>query len=160
MTIDFITEGDGQSQTYMFSENAQANKWVNSTTFVPNNLIGDMAFGIIVAVGTSSAPNTTNTMKAVSSTTPLQLQPQSSLLLGPPPAGVTAPVGICFPGAVPTAGIGVAPRPFSYHTGIFNMAYCDGRVDSINLSVNSKIYASQMTPNGQRFGQSASDNFQ
>ena len=73
--------------------------------------------------------------------------------------GVTAPVGICFPGAVQTAGIGTAPRPYSYHTGIFNMAFCDGRVEQINLSINARIYASQMTPNGQRFGQSASDNF-
>lgn len=157
MSIDFITEGDGQGQTYMFSENAQANKWVNGTTFVPGNTIGDMAFGIVATAGTSVTPDYTNTFATFATMTPLKLL--SSPILGPPGAGVTAPNGISFPGAVPTAAIGSAPRPFSYHTGIFNMAFCDGRADSINLSINVRIYASQMTPNGQRFGQSASDNF-
>ncbi len=157
MTIDFVTEGDGQSQTYMFSENAQANRWVNAATGVGNNTIGDMAFGIIATDSTSTTP-ALNVFAPPATTTPLQLV--SNPVLGPPPMGVYAPAGISFPGAVATAGIGQAPRPFSYHTGIFNMAYCDGRVEQINISLNGRIYASQMTPNGQRFGQSASDNFQ
>ncbi len=157
MTIDFITEGDGQSQTYLFSENAQANRWVTAAG-VGNNTIGDMAFGVIATDAASTAPNTTPTTGAfagVSSTTPLQLQTAPKL----GPVQTDAVNGTSFPGAVPTAGIGAAPRPFSYHTGIFNMAFCDGRVDQINLSINARIYASQMTPNGQRYGQSASDNF-
>jgi prepilin-type processing-associated H-X9-DG protein len=56
--------------------------------------------------------------------------------------------------------IGSIPRPSSFHTGAVNMAFCDGRVESLNVSIDSTIYASQMTPNGQRNGQQASDNFQ
>ncbi len=154
MTLDFIAEGDGQSQTYLFSENLQANKWVNPATYAGNIKTGDLAFGIVATASTSTTP-AAGMFNAV--TGPLQLQ--NSPVLGAPGMGVNAPNGISFPGAVPTAGVGAAPRPSSNHTGIFEVGFCDGRVEQINISINGRIYASQMTPNGQRNGQSASDNY-
>lgn len=156
MTLDFISEGDGQSQTYLFSENLQANRWVNPTTYIGNIKTGDLAFGIVATANTSAA-RSGGMFTMADPLLPLQLQ--ASPVLGSPGMGVNAPNGISFPGAVPTAGVGAAPRPSSNHTGIFQVGFCDGRVEQINVNYSARIYASQMTPNGQRYGQSASDNF-
>ena len=37
------------------------------------------------------------------------------------------------------------------------MAFCDGKAEQINVNINLRIYASQITPNGQRNGQLASE---
>ena len=39
------------------------------------------------------------------------------------------------------------------------MAFSDGRVEGMNVAINTRIYCSQMTPNGQRLGQAASDDY-
>lgn len=155
-TLDYISEADGQTTTYMFAENMQSNRWLDMTPvapapYVPNVGTGSLAFGIIAADATGAALST-----VLNTTTTLDTQGLD--LFNPPDLGLSTPGGQ-QPGATINAAIATAPRPISNHTGIFNMAFCDGRVDGINISINQRIYASQMTPNGQRNGQPAADNY-
>ena len=153
MKLEFIAEGDGQSQTYLFSENLNANKWFTSsatysatvggaTPYGPSVGTGDMAFGIpvegpspvapIAAFGTAAAPLNLGTW--------------------------TVPAAARLNANSATSALGT-PRPSSNHTGIVNMAFCDGRVEQLNIAMSDRVYASQMTPNGQRLGQAPSDDF-
>lgn len=156
VTLDSIAEGDGQTNTYLISENLQALKWFDNVSTAggnPNVGTGGLAFGIPATIAAATTSDTTNLFISNSAgiTNPLAL--------------INAPVlntatYSALPNALAaTASIGTAPRPSSNHTGIFNMAYADGRVEAINVAINSRIYCSQMTPNGQRLGQSASDNY-
>ena len=154
MTLEFIAEGDGQTQTFMFAENLQTNRWCTLGTSTPavagvtNIYQGDLAFGFLT--GTSATGYVTNTMDTgtTGANQRLDLDTTTAFTLGE-----------SLPNAA-SAGIGTKPRPSSNHTGIVNMAYCDGRVQQININVNARAYASQITPNGQRHGQPATDNFE
>jgi len=155
ITLDYISEGDGQTNTYLFSENLQATKWfdnVSTAGGTPNIYTGGLAFGIAAAATGSTVSNTgifvSNTAGI---TTPLQLISAPVLTIGTLSAVPNAFAATATPGR--------APRPSSNHTGIVNMAFADGRVEGLNVSINTRIYCSQMTPNGQRLGQSASDNY-
>ncbi len=150
LTLEFITEADGASNTYMFSENNQANHWI-TTADTANTATGDLAFGIFVAGPGDGNFNSSTTLV----TQLLDLVPAPNA--NNPTSGT--PTSSWAPNWNPIAGVGSAPRPISNHSGVFNMAYCDGRALSITVSINLRIYASQMTPNGQRNGQSSSDNF-
>ena len=151
ITLDYIGEGDGQTNTYLFSENLQALKWfdnVSTAGGAPNVGTGGLAFGI---AATAAGATTSNLAIFISNSAgivnPLALQNAPTL-------------GNALPNALAaTAAPGRAPRPSSNHTGIVNMAFADGRVEGMNVAINVRIYCSQMTPNGQRLGQSASDNF-
>ena len=152
MTLDFIGEGDGQSNTYLISENLQAQKWFDNVTLAggnPNLGTGGLAFGLIATAGATITADTTNIFLALSATSPLTIRSASL-----PNLTNAAPNYLAA-----TATIGQAPRPSSNHTGIVNMAFADGRVEGMNVAINTRIYASQMTPNGQRLGQAASDDF-
>lgn len=152
ITLDFIGEGDGQSNTYLISENLQAQKWFDNVTLAggnPNVGTGGLAFGLIATAGATTTADTTNIFQALSATTPLQIRTATLPNLTNAAPNVNAA----------TATVGQAPRPSSNHTGIVNMAFADGRVEAMNVSINTKVYASQMTPNGQRLGQAASDNY-
>lgn len=156
LTLDYIAEADGASNTYLIAENNQADSWVNTSTFLPNVSTGALAFGIFVTNNMGAVePLIMNTTTATSTTRlDLVTVPNANY-----PTSGTA-TSSWAPNWNPSAGIGLAPRPISFHTGVFNVAYCDGRAESINVSINLRIYASQISPNGQRNGQPASDNFQ
>lgn len=152
LSLDFIAEGDGQGNTYLLTENLQAQHWVDPVTYSVIPETGDVAFGIYVADAMGNVSSTI--MDTTTTGQYLDLMPLASLQ-------GTGGIGNAIPQAnASSAGIGLAPRPSSNHTGIFNMAFCDGRVEQLNVNINLRIYSSQVTPNGQRHGQPASDNFQ
>lgn len=166
MTLDYISDADGQSQTYMLSENLQSSRWfvvlpqgsystTPGPTFGAQVGTGGIGFGLPVTAGspgaggaaasavnigdgTASGGLLLSTSFSVSNTTPLFARPSTNM----------------------SAAVGTAPRPSSNHSGAFNMAYCDGRVDTLNITLNQRVYASQFTPNGQRNGQLAQENYQ
>lgn len=154
MTLDFISEADGQGNTYLISENLQAGKWVDTSTYTASTTTGAVGFGIYVtATGSSSASASimnlsTITVNGVTTNPPLDLVGLATLQGGIP---------LAAPQSNPTAATAGAPRPSSNHTGTFNMAFCDGKAEQINVNINLRIYASQITPNGQRNGQLASE---
>ena len=151
MTLDYLAEADGTTNTYLISENLQSTQWCDNASFVPNTNTGALAFGVYAYSNQTSQINTV--LNTVTSTVYLDL-------LASPALNVSATAYSTPNFNYASAAIGMAPRPSSNHTGIFNMAFCDGRAEQINVNINTRIYASQMTPNGQRQGQSASDNYQ
>ncbi len=48
---------------------------------------------------------------------------------------------------------GACPSPNSTHPGIVTAAFCDGRVRTLNESMNYLVYISLITPGGSRRGQ-------
>lgn len=156
LTLDFISEGDGQGNTYMISENLQADFWLSPTTYTAGTSTGAVAFGIYVtdAMGALNSNVIDTTTPGMSGATNLYLDLMPLANLQTPMTGI----GAAVPQANASAGISLAPRPSSNHTGIFNMAFCDGRAEQISVNVNLRVYCSQLTPNGQRNGQPQSDN--
>ena len=155
MTLDYIADADGQTNTYLITENLQSNSWVSRVTFLSNANTGDIAFGVYSHSGVNS-PNTSLIITAPTAIPPTYLQ-----LVASPTLQTAVPTISALPNFnYQNAAIGSVVRPSSNHTGIFNMAFCDGHAESLNVNMSQKVYASQVTPNGQRQGQPASDNYQ
>lgn len=157
MTLDFISDADGQGNTYLISENLQAGYWVDPNSYVASTTTGYLAFGIFATATGSAAPMITfpdTTTPTTSANTRLRLLTTSSAFQ----ATMTTATGVsAMPQSNLSAAVGAAPRPSSNHSGIFNMAFCDGAARQLNATMNMKVYASQITPNGQRNGQLASE---
>lgn len=153
MTLDFISDADGLGNTYMLSENLQSAKWLDpANTYTANTSTGQISFGIYVtATGSSSPVGTILDLTTNTTSTRLDLVILPTLQNG---------IANALPQRNPTAAVGTAPRPSSNHAGIVNMAFCDGKASQLNVSINARVYASQMTPNGQRNGQLASEDYE
>ncbi len=48
---------------------------------------------------------------------------------------------------------GQYPVPSSNHVGQVHVAFCDGRVQAMSDSIDPRVYARLMTPDGMTFGQ-------
>ena len=172
MTLDFISDADGQSQTYLMSENLQSSKWflvqalnaytVNiGSTYGAQVGTGGIGFGIPVTAGSLAAG-----LPAAAALSTIGNQTVNgglvlSLFSYSVPNGPNSTTALyARPSTNMSAQVGTAPRPSSNHSGAFNMAYCDGRVDTLNITLDQRVYANQFTPNGQRNGQTASENYQ
>lgn len=154
-TLDYIADADGQTNTLLYAENLQTNKWCDPANTVPYTArvaTGDLAFGIYTHT------NATTPVAAIlntSTTTPFM-----DLIAAPTiPNLVVGTVSSVPNWNAAIQGVGTAPRPSSNHTGTFNVAFCDGRAEGVNVNINLRIYCSQLTPNGQRQGQIASEDY-
>ena len=124
LTLDDVSEGDGQTNTMMFTENTNARNWLSRETFDTGFVVGldrirfepsqDGRLGLNVASANLG---------------PFAIQPKPRVLPGR------------------------SPVPSSNHTGIFNVAFADGRVESININIAPRVYLASMTWNGGRFGE-------
>ncbi len=129
-TLDFISSGDGQSNTIMFAENIQATSWSAATH------LWNSTFSLSVSM-------TAGTDLAVTGTTPLAL----AATFG----GAT--VTPSLPGANLSAATGTTPRPASNHLGISVYGFADGSAKQISDGLSSTVYARLLTSNGQKNGQ-------
>ena len=124
MTIEEITEADGQSQTILFTENTNARNWSSRETF---------DIGFVVDLDR------------------IAFEPGKDGRLG---LNVkSANLGPFAIRAKPRVLPGRSPVPSSHHTGIWNIAFADGRVDAMNVNIDERVYLQLMTPNGQRYGE-------
>ena len=96
-------------------------------------------------------------MSALSATPTTRLD---LVVLGTLQTALTTTTYSAIPQKFPSNPIAGTPRPSSNHASIINMAFCDGKASQLNVSINLRIYASQMTPNGQRNGQLASEDYE
>lgn len=161
MTLDFISEADGQGNTYLISENLQSAKWLDPVGAIPysaSTTTGSLGFGIYVTAagaGSIAPQNTIMNTTTATPTTRLDL-----VVLNTLQTSLTTTTYSCIPQKFPSNAVGGTPRPSSNHAGIFNMAFCDGKASQLNVNINLRVYCSQMTPNGQRNGQLATEDYE
>ncbi|QDU81804.1 putative major pilin subunit [Polystyrenella longa] len=165
MTLDYISNGDGLSNTVMFAENIQSRDFRSSAT-------GDIAFGVSVAVGGAGKPNIALATGAIGLRDAsdddvldpaLGTREALRLLNGSSPGeGAVAFDLKDAPTGVDNASInanresaqpGEAPRPSSNHPGVVIVGLCDGSVRTMGEAVDTAVYTRSLTTNGSRFGQ-------
>lgn len=136
-SLDYISTGDGQTNTIMFAENVQASRWDTADGF------SNIAFGVPVVAGTDTV--------AVTAVTDL------SQALAPLAVWGAGTGTIETQDALPSRNIigaaGQFPRPSSNHLGTSLYGFADGAARQISDSINWDVYVKLVSPNGQRFGQ-------
>ncbi|MGD9857639.1 MAG: DUF1559 domain-containing protein, partial [Planctomycetaceae bacterium] len=155
-TLDFISRGDGQSNTLMLSENLNARAYVSpGDGGWASRIVGDLAFLVPGANASATQFNTIDVstsgigMPAASGKAfALALRNGAAtyvLPAGPPDASIN--------GALNSSTDGAAPRPSSLHPGIVNAIFCDGSGKTISQTIADNVYAGLLSPNGGDFGQ-------
>ena len=131
-SLDFISTGDGQSNTVLFAENTQATSWNNIGTNM-----WQCAFALRISTGSGGDLPNSAAATRLALTTPL----------------ASTNVGVSLPGVNSNAAQGTTPRPNSLHLGISLYGFADGSAKQINDGLDRNVYALLLTPNGQRLGQ-------
>ena len=124
LTLDDVIEGDGQGATLLFAENTNARNRLSRETF---------DIGFVVDLDR------------------ITFDPSSDGRLG-----LNVKSANLDPFAIrPTPRVlpGRSPVPSSHHTGIFNVAFADGRVNQINVNIAPRVYLAVMTWNGGQHGE-------
>jgi prepilin-type N-terminal cleavage/methylation domain-containing protein/prepilin-type processing-associated H-X9-DG protein len=167
MSLEFISNGDGQATTVMFSENIQADDWQSpwsqsNTTSVtaPGGLsvpvdLNNHMFGVMF--NTTAVPNLTVDLSGLSGTA-LEAATKAKLTLNPSMiTGINA-IGISQPNYNLVAAQQKAPRASSNHGDAINVAFCGGNVRSINQEMHWRVWMQLLSSDGQRFGQATIQN--
>lgn len=129
VSLDFISSGDGQSNTILFGENMQARNWNRA------DAIHDFAFGVPVRPA-------------------VDFETAADRRLKPKPDYVSfLMTSNALPGMALQAMPGTAPRPSSNHLGISIYGFADGSVKQIADGIDGRVYVALLTPNGLRFGE-------
>ncbi len=146
-SLDYISSGDGQTNTILFAENSQAQNWHVADLSVAagiRNLV--FAAPVEIGVGTRFSPNTNNN--------------NTRTVLAPPVGDDNAAAWAttmnnenAMPGQNIIAARGTLPRPSSNHLGTSIYGFADGAARQISDSVTPWVYLRLISPNGQRYGQ-------
>ena len=148
-SLDYISSGDGQTNTVIFAENAQAQDWhravLPGTPGTPTSM-ANLAFGVPVVVQTDMGL-TNGTPNGGLSLTDLGTGAQLTTLQG------TMNTANANPGDNIIAPRGTLPRPSSFHLGTSIYGFADGGTRQIADNIDFRVYAKLLSPNGQRFGQ-------
>jgi len=147
-SLDYISSGDGQTNTLLFAENSQGQNWHVADLSVGagiRNLV--FAAPVEIGVGTrfSAGTNAANNTRTV---------------LAPPVGDDNAAAWAttmnnenAMPGQNIIAARGTLPRPSSNHLGTSIYGFADGAARQISDSVTPWVYLRLISPNGQRYGQ-------
>jgi prepilin-type N-terminal cleavage/methylation domain-containing protein/prepilin-type processing-associated H-X9-DG protein len=151
MSLDYISTGDGQTQTMLLSENLDAQNWSSRHA-------GDIAFGIGFNTGNTAIPTANSTKNGIGVSGPTANVRTALSFASYNTAGFqfddTTTRTLVGEISCPTRGEGVTPRPSSNHTGgLVNVAWCDGHVTALSPNVDDSVYARLLTPNGVKHGQ-------
>lgn len=138
-SLDYISSGDGQTNTIMFAENVHAQSWHKANK--SGGSISNLAFGVPVDI----------TADTVTGSTATALQPVSG---SPTPWFTTINSNNALPGQNIIGAVGQNPRPSSNHLGTSIYGFADGAARQISDSINWDVYIKLISPNGQRYGQS------
>ncbi len=124
LTLDNVADGDGQTNTMLFTENTNARNWLSRETF-------DIGFVVELDRITFEPSQDGRAGLNVKSANlgSFAIQPK------------------------PRVQPGRSPVPSSQHTGYFNVAFADGRVEHVNVNIAPRVYLASMTWNGGRHGE-------
>lgn len=148
MSLDYITQGDGATQTILLMEN------LTGGLTSPGGLGGgwDSAdfwrtgFGVLVDTTQPLGPTPGRGPLSPQNEDPANL-PSSFGLSGTLSSKINSNLSSTSPN----------PRPSSNHIGSINTAMCDGSVRTLNEQMDFWIYARLLTPDGARYGQQIVD---
>ncbi|MCH7685415.1 MAG: DUF1559 domain-containing protein [Planctomycetes bacterium] len=140
MTIDFIGNGDGATNTFLISENLQAGPWYSSS-------VNDVGFGV----------STGHTLDNAQMPAPIGGGIPGSLDVSGI-TSITVSAMNSFPGDFDDIFKGKhTPRPSSNHQGVVHFGFCDGRGAGINQNIDHRVYMQLISVNGQRNDQGVLD---
>ena len=143
-SLDYISSGDGQTNTLLFAENVQAQNWhIANVDGSGGSNLRDLAFCVPVVLGTDTTAVTTNPGIA--------LEPVGGVLAGT--WGGNMNTLQALPGLNMIAARGTLPRPSSNHLGTSIYGFADGAARHISDSITPGVYLRLISPNGQRYGQ-------
>ncbi|MCG6154317.1 DUF1559 family PulG-like putative transporter [Rubinisphaera margarita] len=152
VTLDYVSNNDGQTQTLMLSENTDAGEW--SRPFVQ-----DIGFALQVPVDGSGLPGavpgsaTQNDRGFGRGDDAGSSNPERALAMIEDYGLASFSAGDSKISADRPSG-SQAWRPSSNHVGgNVNVFYCDGHAGSLNASMDQGVYARLMTPAGTKYGQ-------
>jgi prepilin-type N-terminal cleavage/methylation domain-containing protein/prepilin-type processing-associated H-X9-DG protein len=165
MTIDYVNNADGASQTLLFAENKDAGNWGSVFTNTSGGSAADRVNLLGFGVSTRHTANSSNQFA------PIGGDPASNPNAGPLHLyGLDGQIGtaddivsvgasrISFPVFQNNQAFLSAPRPSSEHgNGVVNVAFCDGRARPLNDSIDARVYLMLLSSNGQRNGQGVLD---
>ena len=145
MSLDFISAGDGSSNTILFGENIQGGSWSGgfATPTAGSQPVSFQLSGQLFTVLVSLLSNN-GTIQGGAGAAPLALSPNASNWNLNQFSRLNENL---------VAQKFSAPRPSSNHGDLINFAFCAGNVRPINMNVNPAVFARLVTPDGQRFGQ-------
>ena len=132
MSFDFISAGDGNSNTILIGENIQGGNWSWQGSLNTKTQGGSL-FGVVVKKNVNIK--------------------HSLNLIGGSAVWDQTPVDVGRLNKNLTATRFRAPRPSSNHGDLVNFAFCDGGTRSLNMNVDPRVFARLVTPDGQRFKQ-------
>ena len=151
-SLDYISSGDGQTNTIMFAENVQAQDWHIADISAGAGL-RNLVFAAPVNVGNDTLwPAGTN----ANNNTATVLSPP---VIGTPPVpdptnwANTLRNEDALPGLNIIAARGTLPRPSSNHLGTSIYGFADGAARQMSDSVDAWVYLRLISSNGGRYGQ-------
>jgi prepilin-type N-terminal cleavage/methylation domain-containing protein len=140
-SLDYISSGDGQTNTVIFAENSQAQDW-HIANLASSNM-ANLAFGVPVSVGVDMGL-TNGTANGGLSLTDLGTGAQLTTLQ------TTMNSNNRNAGDNVIAPRGTLPRPSSFHLGTSIYGFADGGTRQIADNIDFRVYAKLLSPNGQR----------
>jgi prepilin-type N-terminal cleavage/methylation domain-containing protein len=160
MTLDRISLRDGVGQTLMILENHNSRNWGAGQTST-SSANGSATYYGLPGASTGSGGSLNNILDCaiVINATPAG---KGDLVFGQNPnTTALTPLYIANSSAAPLSRIngnkgtfqGSSPFPSSTHPGIVTAAFCDGRVRTLNETMNFQVYAMLMSSGGSRRGQ-------
>jgi prepilin-type N-terminal cleavage/methylation domain-containing protein/prepilin-type processing-associated H-X9-DG protein len=141
VTLDEISNGDGLTQTIMFSENIQAGNFISRD-------VDYIGFGISLAVTSQSQPDTGVGHGRVGGyDSPVRPPTRRWSLQRWTTWSISNAAQINYD---ITAARGTRPRPSSNHSGTVNFAFCDGSARPLSANLDSRVYYNLLNWDGQR----------
>jgi prepilin-type N-terminal cleavage/methylation domain-containing protein len=179
MTQDFVSRGDGTSNTIMIAENVNAGNWADISGATPTGSslparrdlqTGYIGFGVSVAAtivagtGTATVPALYTVTQAAKPTGSFDVftPPRNSELQTPSTAAGAVPYaltdGAGFNDASPNSNLlsatnGRTPRPASNHPSVFCVCFTDGHATPLSQNMDAGVYMRALTPAGTLYGQ-------
>ena len=147
-SLDYLSVGDGQSNTILFTENLQATCWA----------IGDLSdISFVVPVESLDQNTIASNESIVNGLGPEPDRPKTEAMdfemngynLAANPGFLSARIN-----ADPVSALeGGRPRPSSFHPGLVNGFFGDGHGRVISQSIDDSVYLRLVTTWGERYGQ-------
>jgi len=153
VSLNFISRGDGQSNTLMLGENVSARAfasqgvggWSSART-------GDLAFLLPVAA-TGNGPYTMTQLSTAQTLGVGSTARAVALALRIGPVNYSLPTKARINGDLSSAIPGSTPRLSSLHPGVVNVVFCDSHARALNQTIADSVLGALMSPNGGDYGQ-------